>query len=409
MILETNRVAVIGLGGGGGRIVSELAADETLSKAVDLAVADTDVRTLQSLDRVVHIPLGRDWTRQSGCGGNATMGEKAAAASVEDLKQFVDGAAMVLVVAGLGGGTGSGAARVLARQLRQMNMMSLFMVSLPFSFEGNWRCHQAEKDLEALRRLTDAVLAIPNDLLFSSLPADTPATRAFEVSNTVLAEGLNGLACLTQADALLSVDFTAVRSLLKEQPTLCTLGVGNGSGPDRWQQVVRDFFACPLVGGPDNLAKADAAVLTLIGGAGLSVGEMQTCLAALQQQFPPTARLLVGAFADPRLQDEVQLTGLVCRFGSLAAEAAAELPGLAGAKPQTPATAARRPGKKTAATSREIQGELPLQEQSLGIFAGSTPTTVNGENLDIPTFQRGGIYLDLNGWSGDTPVTEPES
>ncbi len=393
MTQETSkRVAIIGLGGGGGRIAAELAADASLGRTVEIAAADTDRKALDHLQGLIQIPLGPNWTKDSGCGGNSTMGEKAAAASLADLTQFVDNAAMVIVAAGLGGGTGAGAARVLARQLRLMNIPSLFLAGLPFAFEGNWRCHQAEKDLEALRALTDAVLAIPNDLLFSALPADTPATRAFEIANTVLAQGLNGLACIPHADALLSVDFAAVCNLLKDRPGLCSLGVGRGAGPERWHEVIRSFFDCPFVGGPDNLAKADAAVLTLIGGQGLSVGEMQSCLAAIQQRFPPTSRLLVGAFTDERFQDEIRLTGLICRFGAEtratgrnrpAHELAAKTAGAA--DPATP---------KRAKSGREVQGELLLQEQALGIFANCPPTTVRGENLDIPTFQRRSIQLD---------------
>ncbi len=393
--MEAERVAILGLGGGGGKIVAELAAGESLGANVQLAVADTDRRALEKLGRVIQIPLGVNWTRDDGCGGNATLGEKSAIASTEDLLQFLEGARLTVVVAGLGGGTGSGASRVVARLLRQNHAASLFAVSLPFAFEGNWRCHQAEKDLDALRALTDAVMPIPNDLLFTSLPPDTPAARAFEVANSVLAEGISGLTRLTQAVGILTVDFAALRALLRERPSLCSLGVGHGSGPDRWKDVVREFMACPLIGGPETLDTTDAAVLSLIGGTELSVGEMQSCLSSLQQQFPPHAKILVGASSDPCLQDEVLLTGLICRYRSQPQNVGAAQSGLPGGKSAAGAASGRKTGRrKQGADADGRQIELPLLEQALGIFSGSSPTTFDGENLDIPTFQRRGVYID---------------
>ena len=385
-----NRVAILGVGGGGGTIVAELAAGGNLPAAVELAVADADQGALDQSGRVLQIALGHDWTKQAGCGGNATLGEKAATASIADLRAFVEGASLVIVVAGLGGGTGSGGCRVVGRLLRQMNVMNLFVVSMPFAFEGNWRCHQAEKDLEGLRGVTDTVMAIPNDLLFTSLPADTPIVRAFEAANSILADGICGLSRLTRAEGVLTVDFAALRNMLKEKPALCALGVGHGTGEQRLLEVVKDFFACPLIGGPETLAQADAAVLSLVGGADLSVGDIQTCLSSLQQYFPLAAKVLVGAYADPALQDEVQLTGLVCRFATQGSEPnrAPDAPVPGAEKPRT-----RKHAKKVSA-SAETQGELPLLEQALGIFSGSTPTPWRGENLDVPTFQRHGVAVD---------------
>ena len=390
-VAQQDRTVILGLGGSGSHILAEITGDETLDK-VELGVADTDQKALEGIPRIIQIPLGRNWTRQSGCGGNAMLGEKAASASVDDLQQFIQNAALVLVVCGLGGGTGSGAARVVARLTRQLNQMSLFIVSLPFAFEGNWRCHQAEKDLEILRGLSDTVIAIPNDLLFTTLPANTPAAQAFEAANTVLAQGISGLVRMAQSHALLAVDVPALRTLLKGRPSVCTIGVGHGTGPERWQQVIEEFYRCPLIGSPEVLNRADAAVIILVAGQDLAMGEMQTCLSSLQQHFPVNAQIFVGAYADPHCRDEVHLTVLTCRFTPDVAPPAV---------PGTPATPGLNTGGRRKKKSKSIadtqQIPLPLQEQSLGFFSGSNPTLVNGngENLDVPTFQRRGINLDL--------------
>lgn len=386
MNLETNRVAVIGLGNGGSRVIGELVTNETLGEEVQLAIADTDPRTFESVSGVIQISLGSDWAGSQGCGGDAGLGEKAATASASDLQEFLRGAHLVIVVAGLGKGTGSGAARVIARLLRQTQTMAIFVVTLPFAFEGNYCGERAAKDLHVLRDLVDAVIPIPNDLLFGSMPPDTAAARAFEVVNSVLADGVSGLTRLGRAEAHLPIDFAAVRGLLKDRPSFCALGVGHGAGADRWQEVIRDFLACPFIGGAEALAKADGAILTLTGEAGLSVGEMTTCLSSLQQQCRPGARVMVGVYTDPKMQDEVQLTGLICRFAETRQEADA---------PPAPTRTAStgRKGKKKGAND-DRQGELPLLEQALGIFSDSPPTTVGGENWDIPTFQRRGVCID---------------
>lgn len=390
------RVAILGLGSAGAHIVAELAADDLLAGA-DLAVADTDLGTLKALaDCVpVQIPLGGDWTRQESCGGNATLGEKAASAASDDLRQFFEGASLAIVACGLGKGTGAGAARVVARITRQMDITTLFVVTLPFTHEGNWRCHQAKRDLELLRTLTDAVMAIPNDLLFTTLPANTPAQRGFEVVNSILAEAISGLARLPSATGILSVDFADLRGLLKERPGYCHLGVGRGSGAERWKAALEEFMRSPMIGGPDTLANADAAIITLVGATDLTVGEMQTCMTSLQHYFPPHTKLLVGTYTDPRCQDEVFLTGVLCRFQGTDGGALRET-GLATA-PATPKTGAGKTATagKTALASTAVQGELPLHEPALGYFSKAIPTICKGVNLDLPTCHRVGLALDL--------------
>ncbi|MFA4944830.1 MAG: hypothetical protein WC789_09040 [Lentisphaeria bacterium] len=380
-----DRVVVLGLGGGGGRVVAAMADLTLAADAVALGAADTDPKALASLAGVVQIPLGGGWTGNASAGDSAALGEKAAIASLDDLKQFVADAAIVIVVAGLGKGTGSGAARVVARHLRRAGKTSLFVVTLPFSFEGSWRCSLAQKDLEELRRTTAAVLAIPNDLLFSTMPADMVAAEAFAVANQLLAADLTGLIRMTRAGALLSVDFVTLRNLLKEKPSLCTLGFGRAAGDGRCEEAVEQFLTCPFLGGEESVSRTDAAVLTLIGGPRLTKGEIESCFDRLKAAFPSTARLYNGAFVDPALGDELHLTGMLCRFGGPGDGEPDATPPPRGRMHQPPG-----PGGET-------QGVLDLVEQSAGIFANCPPTVRNGENLDIPTWQRRGIKIELDG------------
>lgn len=394
MSKRTDRVAVLGIGGGGAEILSHLGRLPEAG-SFDLAVADSDARTFDRLRGILEIPLGHDWGCTQGCGGDVQLGERVAAASAEAVRQFIDGASLLLVVAGLGGGTGSGAAPMAARLANDAGVPAFFVVTLPFAFEGNWRRRQAEAVLTPLRELSDAVVVVRNDLMFTTLSADIPAKQAFEQADAILAGALSGLGSMVWADWMIRTDFAAIRSLLRQNPADCHLGVGDGTGPQRCEQAVESFLACPLVGGPETLRRADAAVIMLQSSDTVSVGELQNCLGAMQQYFSDQARLLVGACTSQANGDGVQLTGLICRQGDTPAPEPAETATHRAAESGTAAPA--HGGRQERRARREpgaIQGELPLQEQSLGIFSGTVATLVGGDNLDIPTFQRRGIHLD---------------
>ena len=384
--LEKGRIAVLGLGGGMRGIAARLGAAGV--RGLEVAVADTDLRALQEAEApaLTRIALGQEWTNQEGCGGDAVLGERAASASVDALRSFVEGARLLIVLAGLGGGTGSGAAKVVARLAREAQVTTLFLATLPFAFEGSWRRHAAEKSLAPIRELCEAVLAVPNDLLFTTLPANTPAPEAFALADSLIAEAMAGLARAATAQGLVTADFADIRALLWGRQSTCAFGLGAGTGVSRWQDAVEAFVACPLVGGRDTLKAADAAVLTLVGGTDLSIGEIQTCLAAFEQHFPADVRLVVGAYVDDRMEGALQISGVICRYED------GDTPGSDPAPDAERGLSTPRPEPQA---PRRVQGELPLQEQSLGMFAGAPSTPVDGRNLDIPTFQRRGIHLDV--------------
>ncbi len=392
------RVAVVGLGRGGGRIAAILAA-ECMLPTIRVAAADTDAADLKSLEIGKRIELGNEWTYGEGCGGDAALGERATNASADEMRQFIDGSRLLVVLAGLGRGTGGGGAKALARLANDMNVPSLFIVTLPFSFEGGAALREADRALALLRGYTPAVVAVPNDLLFERLPPDTPANVAFPTVDRLLAEGAAGLACIASAQALVPTDMASIKAILGKARASSALACGNGSGPKAARQAVDSFLESPFVGGAEKLADVDAAVLILVGGTDLSVGLIRECLKDLQRRLPPRARILVGAYTEERMAGEVRLTGVFCRYERFP-DAGEALP------PETDAST-RSAGKKGRKKSRrkmdaeKRQGLLPLLEQSAGVFSGAQATTYNGENLDVPTFQRRGIRIDLgNAGSG---------
>ncbi len=385
-----HRIAVLGLGGGGGKIAAILARNQA-SGPLEVAIADTDLNALNSIVGPSRIPLGQEWTRREGCGGDVVLGERAASASAAELKEFIADARLLVVVAALGKGTGSGSVKVVARLAREMEVTAIFFVTLPFAFEGNWCAREAEKSLAALRSLTDTVVTVPNDTLFTALPANTSAAEAFTLADPLLASGIAGLMRITSAQGLVTADFAAFSSLLRQRHATCALGIGTSTEEANWQEALDAFLQSPFIRGNNTLANADAAVITLLVDTNLSLGDMQECLTTLQKQFRPEARLVVGAYCNDQLQEHVQLTGLICKYQDIGASRT-------DATPQQTDTSQRTKGKprKGKAKTQDLQQELPLQEQSLGIFSSTAPTTLRGENLDIPTFQRRGIQLEID-------------
>ena len=350
--------------------------------------ADTDLAQLDALTVDHKLPLGGDWTQEDGCGGDAVRGERAASASIEDIQTALAEAGLLVGLAGLGGGTGAGACKVVARLARQAKVPAMFVVTLPFSFEGEWRRQNAEKALVPLREVADAVIAIPNDRLFSALPADTPGGQAFRMADSLLAEGVAGLARIFSAEGLVTAGLDNVKAILGKNKSSCTLGVGGGDGDECCKLALEAFLTSPLTGGEAALRETDAAVLTLLGGNDLSVRDIQTCLADFQAVFPRQARMEVGAYTDEHMGKHVQLTALMCSYEG-DAEQAVQSPVDATESIRRNATP-----KKPLEADRDGQFRLPLTEHSLGIFKPGEPTLVNGQNLDIPTFQRRGVDID---------------
>lgn len=393
-----SRVVVLGIGRGGSRVADTIAARFAYEQMTVVA-ADTDAADLKSLDIGQRLQLGREWTYDEGCGGDVVLAERAAGASSDEIKVLIRGARLLLVVVGLGGGTGSGAAKVVARLAQAEGIPALFIAMLPFAFEGNWRRREADKALALLRDYTPAVMAIPNDMLFGKLSPNTPAPAAFTMADELLAEATAGLARMASADGLITVDVAAIKRLLHDGAASSTLSVGKGEGTEAAAEAVQSFIDSPFIGTQKRLEEVDAALITLLGGDDLSMGTIQRCLDDLQDRFPEGVRLVVGAYIDPRMHGRIQLTGLLCRYpeeASLPPEV--EQPGMPveseGAAEEPPRTRTRRKRAKEADVDAK-QGLLPLLEQSAGIFTGTQATTLNGQNLDVPTFQRKGLRLDI--------------
>ena len=368
-------ILLLGIGRGGIQIATLTRATCNFPGLITVA-ADTDADTLSQAHTDRTLLLGEAWTRGEGCGGDADLAERAAGASSDDLRALLSGARLVFVTAGLGGGIGNVVPRLVAKLAHEGAVPAVFLVTLPFSFEGATRAKLAEQAVELLRQESETVIAVPNSLLFAHLPPDTASARAFEVGSQHLARALAGLVRIWCAKGLLTVDLAGVRRLVRKPGCVCTLALGQGQGATAAATAVSDFLASPFIGDPARLQHVSAALLSVLGGDDLSIGTVQECLEKIQHHVPRNAQILIGAYTDPRLQGEVQLTGLLVRD-------------------ERPAGKGRRPVPVAPGEEPPKQGTLTFPEQQLGLFAGSSQHTFhNGENLDIPTFQRRNIPVD---------------
>jgi len=326
-------------------------------------------------------------------------GEKAAGASTEALKEFITGADLLIVVITLGGGTGSGAAEVAARQARECKVLSLFLVTMPFSFEGNAKFKNAEKILPGLHKIADAVICIPNDILFETISAHINMLDSFHMADVIIADCVLGMAELMKGQGMIRVDFAHVRQVLEHRDAQCSIGIGKGQGENRIDTAISDLIFSPILGGEENLQKADAIILTLFGGEDLSMQEATSCINKAKELLNPSAEVIVGLSVEPEVSDMIQLTVLCIRYPVIPEQGSLFTDTFLGSDPVKPAPgvfsrAKPRKGKKN--TKQEsVQDDLPfVKELSTGTFSAETPTLYKGENLDIPTYLRRSINID---------------
>lgn len=385
MANETASVAVLGLGHGGSRVAAGV-FEAFPGDGFRVTAADTDQRALDSLGLPSTIVLGAGWAKGQGCGGDVKRGERAATGCRNELEEAF-GSTLTVVVAGLGGGAGSGAAIAVARLARELGRPTVFLVTLPIAMEGRARRLQAEESLRELRETVETVIAVASDNLFSALAPDTPAPLAFATANRVLAETVAVWGRIFLAQPLFPIDLAAVRSLLATGPMDCRVGVTQGAAGATPDQLVEELRHSPFLGGPNGMAEAEAALVGVVGGPSLSMGQLNELMGRLDACFSPNARLFKGGGTLDTVTAGPQVLVLTCRR-----DTGANRPRQLELFADSPVISHGRRGNGAPIPKQE---EFSLVEPSLGVFAGSDPTKMGTENLDIPTFQRRGIRIDL--------------
>mmetsp|Transcript_15875 Transcript_15875/g.29967 ORF Transcript_15875/g.29967 Transcript_15875/m.29967 type:complete len:514 (-) Transcript_15875:179-1720(-) len=302
-------IKVIGVGGGGGNAVNRMI--QTRIEGVSFWAINTDSQALDKSLAPNRLNIGRQITRGLGAGGIPSVGEKAALENVNDMKHICQGADMIFVTAGMGGGTGSGAAPVLAEVARDCGCLTVGVVTKPFAFEGKKRMKQAEEAIENLRKHVDTLIVVSNDKLLRIVPDNTPVTDAFLVADDILRQGVVGISEIIIKTGLVNVDFADVRAVMKDAGT-ALMGVGTGEGKTRAADAAVAAISSPLLDFP--ISEAKRIVFNVVGGPGLGLSEINAASEVIYENAHEDANIIFGALIDEKMGDEVSITVLACDF-----------------------------------------------------------------------------------------------
>ncbi len=373
------RVLVIGVGGAGGVMVEQLAAAGHIQAAF-LAV-DTDTQALQRHGLAAKLVVGEKLTRGLGCGGDAGLARRCIESSRKQLAKHLEGADVVLLLAGLGGGMGTGGAAALAEMAGEERALALAMVALPFDFEG-LRAEQAQAGLEKLQAAADTVICFPNQLVIDLQREERSARETFQAANEIILQGVRAVGRLLRADGVINVGLADLRVSLKGRRTTSVLAHVEAGGETRHHDLLNKLLAQPVLESGQTLKMAEALVVSLVGGPELSATEIDR-LAKQLSAHCPGAKLMLGAAVDDACQGRLSLTVIASR---------PLLP--------TPTTAAvsepKHAGKNSAARQRTAlvqQQQLALESVSKGRFEKAERTLHHGEDLDVPTYIRRNVAL----------------
>lgn len=373
------RMLVMGVGGAGSNMVHRMA--QTWRQGPAVLAVNTDAQALAACDGVRTLAIGAQAARGMGASGDPTGGRLAAEESLSALQEAMVGTDLLILVTGLGGGTGTGAAPVIAKAARAMGATILVFATMPFPFEGDRRRRQADEGLRALQRLVDAVICLPNDRLMQGVDAQAGLEEAFRQSDAMLATGIHNIWQLLSSTGIVNLTFADVRELAERSGGTLSYGFAEASGPARSASALRALMESPLLEGGRLLSEAQGVLVNITGGPDLTLSDLEGIVGQIAARARPNAHISMGALIDPSRREHLTITLLTSeawqedRFEAASANSA--------------------PGEAKKVALQEAQGELPLPDTSKdrGRFVSAPSTLINGEDLDIPTYIRRGVKL----------------
>jgi cell division protein FtsZ len=362
------RIKVIGVGGGGSNAVNRMIASDI--EGIEFWTMNTDAQALSHSEASRRIQLGQKLTRGLGAGGNPAIGQKAAEESREEIAHALEGADLVFITAGMGGGTGTGAARIVAEVAKEMGALTVGVVTRPFTFEGRRRTNQAEEGISGLQSQVDTLIIIPNDKLLQAINEQTPVQEAFRIADDVLRSGVQGISDIITIPGLINVDFADVRTVMADAGS-ALMGIGEGSGKSRAREAAMQAIHSPLL--ESSIEGARGVVLNITGGSDMTLNEVNTAAETIYEVVDPNANIIFGAVIDDKMQGEMRITVIATGFTGEVTE---------------PATRAR--GNTT--TPRPAPAPVdPPRKQSSGSPVGSNdsfpkPQPPQNAGADLPAF-----------------------
>lgn len=302
-------IKVVGVGGGGGNAVNRMIAAGLGN--VDFWALNTDAQVLQMSGSKNRIQLGTKLTNGLGAGGDPAKGEKAAEESKDEIMKALDGADMVFITAGMGGGTGTGAAPIVAQIAKQLGALTVGVVTKPFSFEGRRRMNQANAGLETLKENVDSLIVVPNDKLIEVVERRTTIREAFYVVDEILLRGVQGITDIITTPGLINVDFADVKSVMSMSGS-ALMGIGRGSGEGRALEAARIAVNSPLL--ETSVHGASGVIFNVTGGSDMTIHEVYEAAEVIHDAVLDDAIVIFGAVVDDRIQGEVQITVIATGF-----------------------------------------------------------------------------------------------
>ena len=303
------KIKVVGVGGAGGAAVNRMA--EAGIEGVEYIAINTDSQALHNSKADVKIHIGKETTRGLGAGADPSVGERAAKESQEEIRKALEGADMVFVTIGAGGGTGSGAGYIVAQIAKDLSALVVGFATKPFAFEGEKRRHNAETAIENLRGAVDTLIIIPNDRLLQTIDRQTPLLEAFKVADDVLRQGIQGISDLITVHGLINLDFADVKAVMSNAGT-ALMGIGRASGENRAITAAQQAIESPLL--EVSIDGARGILFNVIGGNDLSMHEINTAAEAITNAADPDANIIFGATINPELEGELIVTVVATGF-----------------------------------------------------------------------------------------------
>lgn len=303
------RIKVIGVGGGGGNALNRMIKSNI--KGIEFIAVNTDAQALYHNEAAAKINIGKATTRGLGAGSYPEKGKQAAEESSEELKQSIDGADMLFITCGLGGGTGTGAAPVIAEIARDLGILTVAVVTKPFGFEGHRRKTQAEEGLENLKNKVDTLIVIPNDKILSLIDKKTPLSEAFTVVDDVLRQGVQGISDLITVHGMINVDFADVRAIM-ENAGSALMGIGYGTGENRAVEAAKAAIDSPLL--ELDIQGAKGILFNITGGTDLSMFEVDEAARIITEAADPEANIIFGAVVNDSYTGEIKITVVATGF-----------------------------------------------------------------------------------------------
>ncbi len=305
------RIKVIGVGGGGCNAVKRMIHSGLAG--IEFWSVNTDAQALDNaaIANVLHI--GQKLTRGLGAGGNPAIGQKAAEESRDEIAAALEGSDLVFITAGMGGGTGTGAAPIVAETAKEAGALTVGVVTRPFTIEGRRRMNQADEGIAALQGRVDTLIVIPNDKLLSVISEQTPVQEAFRAADDILRQGVQGISDIITIPGLVNVDFADVRAVMADAGT-ALMGIGVGSGKSRAREAAIAAISSPLL--EASIDGASGAVFNVTGGSDLTLHEVNAAAEIIYEGVDPNANIIFGAVIDDRMQGEVRITVIATGFNT---------------------------------------------------------------------------------------------